>query len=219
MAIIQPSEQPALWLIPSIALDGQTLLAELTITNPVFDGEIIHAEGETEFLEAGQGVEYTPLPSTGWLEAGEIYEWGGGLVIVRQSHNRTIYDPDETPALFLVYRPDAGACPEWIAGEQVNVGDLRLYDGETYRCLQAHVTQIDWYPPAVPALWAIVVEQTDVWTAGVYYTGDNTAGAGNGDVVLYEPNGHEYRCLQSHTALANWMPPVVPALWFDLGLA
>lgn len=219
MATIQPTEQPARWVIPSITHDGQTLLDQLTVTNPAFDAEIIHAEGDTAFLEAGQGVDYTPLPDVGaWLEAGHIYAWGGGLVIVRQSHFRTIYNPDETPTLFLVYRPDAGDCPEWIVGEQVNVGDLRIYDGETYRCLQAHVTQSDWYPPAVPALWALVVEQTEYWSAGVAYTGDNTAGAGNGDVVIYQPNSHRYRCLQSHTSIASWTPPVVPALWLDLGI-
>lgn len=219
MALIQPSSQPARWLIPSIAQDGQTLLAQLTITNPTFDAEIIHAEGDTAFLEAGQGVEYTALPAVGnWLEAGEIYEWDGGLVIVRQSHTRTIYDPADTPALFLVYRPDAGDFPEWIAGEQVHIGDLRIYDDQTYRCLQAHVTQEDWTPPAVPALWELVQDDPDeIWAAGVTYVGDNTAGAGNGDVVLYEPNQHYYRCLQSHTSIASWTPPVVPALWLDIG--
>lgn len=212
MAIIQPSTQPARWLIPSIVLDGQTLLSELTITNPVFDAEIIHAEGETEFLAAGQGIAYTPLPESGWLEAGEIYAWGGGLVIVRQSHNRTIYDPNETPALFMVYRPDAGDCPEWIAGEQVHVGDLRIYDGETYRCLQAHVTQTDWTPPAVPAIWELVQDEPDEYLPWVQPTGAHDA-YNIGDRVTF--NGHLW---ESRINANVWSPAVYPAGWLDLGI-
>jgi chitodextrinase len=32
-----------------------------------------------------------------------------------------------------------------------------------------------------------------------------------GDLVSY--NGHNYKCLQSHTSLTGWEPPNVPALW------
>ena len=41
----------------------------------------------------------------------------------------------------------------WAAGQAVNVGDLRSASGVTYRCIQAHTTQIGWEPPKVPALW------------------------------------------------------------------
>jgi hypothetical protein len=30
-------------------------------------------------------------------------------------------------------------------------------------------------------------------------------------------NGELYKCIQAHTSESNWMPPVVPALWQDLG--
>ncbi|MEV6983327.1 glycosyl hydrolase family 18 protein [Sphaerisporangium sp. NPDC051017] len=32
-----------------------------------------------------------------------------------------------------------------------------------------------------------------------------------GDIVTY--NGVDYRCVQSHTSLVGWEPPIVPALW------
>lgn len=43
--------------------------------------------------------------------------------------------------------------PYW--GEEIEyaVGDRRQYDGLLYRCVQAHTSQADWTPPAVPALW------------------------------------------------------------------
>ena len=41
----------------------------------------------------------------------------------------------------------------WKAGETVNIGDRRFYDGNWYVCIQAHITQVDWIPAATPALW------------------------------------------------------------------
>ncbi|MGC9397112.1 MAG: carbohydrate-binding protein, partial [Anaerolineae bacterium] len=191
-------------------------------------------------------------------------QWDATLVMVRQAHNRTIYNPDETSALFVVYRENANEVLDWIVGESVSVGTRRVYESVEYRCLQSHVTQADWTPPATPALWITTIEPGENWSAGVFYaidalaiyesveyrclqahvsqvgweppnvpalwvvntpptdewqpythyTGDNTAGAGNGDVVTY--NGSEYRCLQTHDSLPGWEPPNVPALWVAL---
>ena len=47
--------------------------------------------------------------------------------------------------------------------------------------------------------------------------------AWNGNFVAYSIgqkvsyNGELYQCIQAHTSELNWMPPVVPALWKDLG--
>ena len=93
----------------------------------------------------------------------------------------------------------------WVAGESVTVGTQRTYGGKTYKCLQAHVTQADWTPPSVPALWAevVVVPPDGAWAVGVAYK--------VGDRVTYQ--GKTYRCLQAHTSIATWHPDVVPALW------
>ena len=46
------------------------------------------------------------------------------------------------------------AFPAWTGGgAKVGVGDLRVFDGTLYRCVQAHVTQDDWTPDKTPALW------------------------------------------------------------------
>ena len=136
---------------------------------------------------------------------------------MRQSHDRTIYAPEDVPALFSVYREGAADTLDWVANERVEVGFRRLYGDVLYECIQAHTTQTDWTPPAVPALWKLVQEEPgpDAWAAGITYVGDNTAGAGNGDVVAY--NERLYRCLQTHTSIATWTPPAVPALWLDIG--
>ena len=94
----------------------------------------------------------------------------------------------------------------WIPNEPVGVGDIRIYDGAEYECLQAHVTQADWTPPAVPALWRAMVEPSAEWQAGTAYkVGDRVTYAG----LLYE-------CRQSHTSLPGWEPPNVLALWLPI---
>lgn len=148
---------------------------------------------------------FAALPASGWLEAGSIYLDSGQAYIVRQSHSRTEHEPSTVPALFMVYRSDATSTLEWVAGEQVYVGMQRTYNGKTYEVLQKHVTQQDWFPPAVPALWreVVVVPPTSEWAAGVAYK--------VGDEVTYK--GHTYKCLQAHSSISTWYPSAVPALW------
>lgn len=100
-------------------------------------------------------TQFPSLPAAGTpLKSGEIYSWNSGAVMVRQDHIRTEHDPGTVPALFIVHRLDDGI--DWIAGEQVYVGTRRTYNAALYEAIQAHVTQSDWTPPAVPALWKVV---------------------------------------------------------------
>ncbi len=172
--------------------------------------EVVAEADENDYLAAlaPHADAFPPLPDSGWLEAGSIYQWGDGAVIVRQSHNRTEHAPEDAPALFIVYREDAAGVLEWVAGEQVAVGTRRVYEGVEYECLQSHVTQGDWTPNATPALWRVVAEEpaTGEWAVGVSYA--------VGDVVTYA--GVEYRCRQAHTSISTWTPPVVLALWEPL---
>jgi len=148
---------------------------------------------------------FPALPSSGTLTEGEIYSYQGGMVEVIQTHERTIFEPSETPALFLVYRANTEGA-EWVANEEVIRGDTRTYIGKTYRCVQSHTTQENWQPDSTPALWQEVVEQAGSWSAGVDYQ--------IGDIVDYQ--GTNYECIQAHTSLNGWEPPNVPALWSGL---
>jgi len=206
--IITPTDRPVLYAVTG-ELGGQAVALNDTarVGEQVGIAEALAAVSDADentFIAAVPVDAFPALPDSGWLEAGSIYNWNGQAVVVRQSHNRTEHDPDTVPALFLVYREDAGEALDWIAGEQVQVGTLRLYDDVLYACIQAHVTQVDWTPPATPALWRVYVEPTagewQPWTA-----------YGAGDVVGYE--GTEYECLQAHVSQPGWEPPNVPALW------
>lgn len=170
------------------------------------------------------------LPPVGTLvEEDALYSHDSSIYRVRQSHNVTIYDPDDVPALFTIYRKESGTM-DWIAGEQVEIGMKRTYEGVIYECFQSHQTQVDWTPPStLNVLWLVYVETTteapattteapattteqaatttlagvDEWAAGVSYT--------VGDLVAY--GGITYSCRQSHTSQAHWTPPAVLSLW------
>lgn len=101
MPTLIPSEQPIEWLVKDDGSRGTTRLAEVTAVS----GTVTHiaAEGEQAFLDAvvADGDTYPVLPAAGTeLEKGDIYDDGGTLVMVRQSHARTEHDPADVPALF-----------------------------------------------------------------------------------------------------------------------
>ena len=41
----------------------------------------------------------------------------------------------------------------WATQVIYRTGDEVTFEGNRYRCLQGHQSQIDWKPPVVPALW------------------------------------------------------------------
>lgn len=45
----------------------------------------------------------------------------------------------------------------WESGTDFAVDDMRRHADKLYRCLQAHTSQADWTPDAVPALWVEIV--------------------------------------------------------------
>lgn len=62
---------------------------------------------------------------------------------------------------------------QWESGIAYEIGDRRQYDGLLYRCVQAHTSQDDWTPPAVPALW--VRTSTEEWPEWIQPTGAHDA--------------------------------------------
>lgn len=49
--------------------------------------------------------------------------------------------------------PDPTEHEPFRVGEAVIKGDIRVYNGILYECVQPHTTQADWSPDETPALW------------------------------------------------------------------
>ena len=61
--------------------------------------------------------------------------------------------PTPTPAATAT--PTPGGIAAWAPNTAYSVNQLCTYGGSTYKCLQAHTSQVGWEPPNVPALWQL----------------------------------------------------------------
>lgn len=110
------------------------------------------------------------------LEAAQlrIEEVGGAanIAFVVMAENGTIDEVTATEHL-AVFSP-------WTDGTAYVVGNLRIYDGVLYKCVQAHTSQSDWTPDKTPALWAVAGDPTvefpdwsqPIGAQDAYMTGD-----------------------------------------------
>ena len=165
MPTIQPTDRAMRYLAHgrrgerNVLISDVTQVGALTGVNPELS--VVADEDDNAFLASVPVANLPPVPEQGtWLEADTLYADGDRAVLVRQSHTRTEHAIDAlVPTLFLIYRADAGDVLAWVAGESVVIGTLRTYEGETYRCIRAHVTQSDWMPTAtLENLWEVYEE-------------------------------------------------------------
>ena len=68
----------------------------------------------------------------------------------------------------------------WAASVAYKVGDIREYEGNLYRCVQAHTSQADWTPDKAASLWSKIGDPTVEYPEWVQPIGAHDA-YGNGD--------------------------------------
>ncbi len=111
-------------------------------------GELQNAIWKKQFenLRDGDRFFYQNDPALGAIRAryGIDYRRTLAQVITANTGVRTQAN------VFLV-EPEAAAA--WAVGVRYAVGDDVTYNGRTYRCRQAHVSQSDWAPATTLALW------------------------------------------------------------------
>lgn len=84
--------------------------------------------------------------------------------------------------------------PEWAADQSYTVGCKLLYGGSLYKVIQAHTSQADWTPDAVPALFTRIDEQHDGSRYDpIPYDGNMELYAGQ----YYSQSGVIYRCTRA----------------------
>ena len=127
-------------------------------------------------------------------------KWLNGAREVRAAMDAAGAQLDDAAAL------DAMAIyPAWEIGAAYAVNDRRRYGANLYKCVQAHTSQADWTPDAVPALWVKV--SVEEWPEFVQPTGAHDA-YNTGDKVTY--NGKRYVSLIDANV---YSPGDYPAAW------
>src|SRR5689334_24191172 len=58
-------------------------------------------------------------------------------------------------AAVMALMPLVAEAAEWAPNVFYSVGALVTYQGPSYKCLQAHTSQVGWEPPNTPALWSL----------------------------------------------------------------
>ena len=124
------------------------------------------------------------------LSAAEVQE-----MLVRQQINTLAVDDQTAYRMREFY-------PAWSAGQNYSVGYKLLYGGKLYKVVQAHTSQADWTPDAVPALFTRIDEQHDgskydpipydgnmAIESGKYYSQGGVTYRGTRDTVnpVYQP--------------------------------
>lgn len=103
------------------------------------------------------------LPKSGTVKKDTLYVYSGTVVHCLQTHERTIYEPSLTPALFATLRTNSDTLL-WIENEKVSIGWKRTYKDILYECIQSHITLKDWTPDKTPTLWKLALtEEIPVW--------------------------------------------------------
>lgn len=127
-------------------------------------------------------------------------KWLNGAREVRAAMDAAGAQLDDAAAL------DAMAIyPAWEIGKVCTVGERIRYGDNLYKCVQAHTSQADWTPDAVPALWVKV--SVEKWPEWVQPTGAHDA-YNTGDKVTY--NGKRYVSLIDANV---YSPGDYPAGW------
>lgn len=191
---------------------GQLLIVEDEFGNPLINEYIDSARVETRLplkvtnkLNEVLVSEVPPLPNIGEeCLINKLYGYNNQVIICLQTHNRTEYPPEQTPALFNFYR-EGGDSLQWIVNELVAKGDYRWYNGLRYRCLLGHTTIETCTPPQTPTLWiADSGVQCSQW---VQPTGAHDA-YNIGDCVTFQG-----KCYKSLINANVWSPTVYPLGW------
>jgi hypothetical protein len=147
------------------------------------------------------------LPNVGgWCAKDVIYNYNGQAVYCIQGHNRTIYTPEQTPALFSVYRENSNDL-DWIINEAVEAGWFRFEDDIKYECIQSHMTLPGWNPSSTTSLWKEYIVGIPVW---VQPTGAHDAYQMGDQVYFPTENDSVY---ESKINANVWSPTAYPAGW------
>lgn len=121
-------------------------------------------------------------------------------LLVRQQINTLAVDDQTAYRMREFY-------PEWAEGQSYAVGYKLLYGGELYKVIQAHTSQADWTPGAVPALFTRIDEQHDGSRYDpIPYNGNMELYAGQ----YYSQSGVTYHCTRATgTAVFNPLADLV----------
>jgi hypothetical protein len=131
----------------AIAVNGTTVVSSLSF--PVTGWTTWTVRSQSVTLPAGAvRIRATELPNGPNVDNLVVT---GGATPTPTTPPRATATATPTPRA----TPTAGGTAAWAPNVAYVIGNLATYGGATYRCTQAHTSQIGWEPPNAPALWSL----------------------------------------------------------------
>jgi hypothetical protein len=122
------------------------------VAEPILTDEKNLTEGDLENVK-------TLYPQ--WRSTGIEYKLGDKLVyneevykVISDHVSQSDWAPDVANTLFNKYK--VAGKNEWDYPVEYEVNQEVTYEGEIYKCIQAHTSQSDWNPADTASLWEIV---------------------------------------------------------------
>lgn len=97
----------------------------------------------------------------------------------------------------------------WAASVAYKAGDIREYEGNLYRCVQAHTSQADWTPDVSASLWSKIGDPTvefpewsqpvgahDAYAKGDRVSYDNKRWVSTADANVWQPGVYGWEEVQ-----------------------
>ena len=115
--------------------------------------------------------------------------------------------PEDTEKVAIVAElPPIADGVEWRAGLNLVEGSIVKHDGKNYLVLQGHISQADWSPHRVPALFKAIKADYAEWSQP-----SSTDPYMKGDKVSYK--GKIYESTIDNNV---WSPDAYPAGWMEI---
>ena len=140
------------------------VLAEVQAENPDVESSLQAQLDAIGAPQSGSGLPWVDQHPAWMVDTAYAVDdhanFEGTVYVCIQAHtSQAGWTPPVTPAMWQVKQDPVPGDKVWVAGEAVEVDDIRFYptlDDAEYRCIQAHTTQAGWEPPNVPAVWELV---------------------------------------------------------------
>lgn len=102
-------------------------------------------------------------------------------------------NPPQPQPKWLVMTSGKSFLGDWETSTDYNKGDLVLYDGTVWLCINNHSS----------STFSANVDDWETFAKGIKYVGDWTSATDYGHGALVRNNGIVYKCLNAHTSLAS----------------
>lgn len=118
-----------------------------------YAGQAYHLSGRPDLagtetvvlVESDAGVEIDQASTAGNITFVKLAE-AGQIDNITAGENASVFNP-------------------WAFPVKYEKDQIRRYNNALYKCVQAHTSQEDWTPDAVPALWKIISDPMEEWPA------------------------------------------------------